>query len=139
MIMVVVRLHGRRHRGGRASHGPFLSSKKQNWKQRKKRKSFKAKTIKMLSPSSKCSRFSHSRASRIQNFSSRSTMVADNTFQCFVALPLWNPFCRPWASDNVSGVLEIIIMKLDYIFAPLLLLFGFVGGRVKSFIFYQFF
>ena len=42
--------------------------------------------------------------------------------QCFVALPLWNPFCRPWASDNVSGVLEIIIMKLDYI---LLLFFCF--------------
>ena len=29
-----------------------------------------------------------------QNFTCRSTMVADNTFQCSMAPPLWNPFCR---------------------------------------------
>ena len=31
-----------------------------------------------------------------KNFSYRPTMVADNTFQCSMAPPLWNPFCRPW-------------------------------------------
>ena len=29
-------------------------------------------------------------------FSCRPTMVADNTFQCSVAPPLWNAFRRPW-------------------------------------------
>ena len=31
-----------------------------------------------------------------KNFSYRPTMVADNTFQCSMAPPFWNPFCRPW-------------------------------------------
>ena len=34
-----------------------------------------------------------------ENFPCRSTMVADNSFQCSTApllCPLWNPFCRPW-------------------------------------------
>ena len=30
-----------------------------------------------------------------ENFSCRSTMVADNTFQCSMTPPLWNPFRRP--------------------------------------------
>ena len=38
-------------------------------------------------------------------------------------------------SDKFSGILEMIIMKLNYIFAPLLLLLYFVQGRVKDFIF----
>ena len=47
----------------------FLRSKKKKGKQREKRKTFKAKTIKSLSPrKAKCYCFSHSRASRIQKF-----------------------------------------------------------------------
>ena len=46
----------------------FLCSENKKGKQRKKRKSFKAETIKRLSPKSKCYCFSHSRASRIQKF-----------------------------------------------------------------------
>ena len=45
----------------------FLRSKKKG-KQRKERKTFKAETIKGLSPRSKLYCLSHSRASRIQNF-----------------------------------------------------------------------
>ena len=44
----------------------FLRSKKKKGKQREKRNTFKAETIKRLSPRSKCYCFSHSRASRIQ-------------------------------------------------------------------------
>ena len=53
-----------------AVHGPHthLCSKKKKGKQRKKGKSFKAETIKRLSPRSKCYCFSHSRASRIKKF-----------------------------------------------------------------------
>ena len=46
----------------------FLRSKKKKGKQWEKRKTFKAETIKRLSPRSKCYCFSHSRASRIQKF-----------------------------------------------------------------------
>ena len=46
----------------------ILCSENKKGKQRKKRKSFKAETIKRLSPRSKCYCFSHSRASRIQKF-----------------------------------------------------------------------
>ena len=51
----------------------FLRGKKK-WMQRKKRKGFKAETIKRLSPRLKCYCFSHSRASIIQNF----FMLANN-------------------------------------------------------------
>ena len=44
----------------------FLRSKKEKEVKEKKSKSFKAETIKRLSPGSKCRCFSHSRASRIQ-------------------------------------------------------------------------
>ena len=38
-------------------------------------------------------------------------------------------------NDNFSGVLEVMIMNLDYIFAPFVLFFW---GRVKKFIFQAF-
>ena len=59
----------------------------QSWKkekQRKKRKSFKVKTIKRLSSRSK-----------FKLFSCRPTMVTDNTFQYSMDPPLWNPFRWP--------------------------------------------
>ena len=46
----------------------FCVTKKKKRKQRKARKTFKAETIKRLSPRSKLYCLSHSRASRIQNF-----------------------------------------------------------------------
>ena len=66
----------------------FLSGKKKNGNKEKTRKSFKAETIKKLSPRSKCYCFSHSRASRIQKLFCRPTMMADSTFQCSVASPI---------------------------------------------------
>ena len=61
----------------------FFRSKKKIGGKRKKRKSFKAKTIKRLSPRSKCYYFSHSRVSRIQKF-----WLADIPSQCSMAPPL---------------------------------------------------
>ena len=64
----VLKMQGGRHWGDRGSHGPllFCVAKKKERKRKEKRKSFKAETIKMLSPRSKCYYFSHSRTSRIQ-------------------------------------------------------------------------
>ena len=61
---------GRRHpeRGPWPLHFFCVAVRKMG-KQREKRKSFKAETIRRLSPSSKCYCFSHSRASRIKKFS----------------------------------------------------------------------
>ena len=81
----------RRHKGGRGAMPPpptFLPSKKKKGKQRKAKKTFKAENIKRLSLKSKLYCLSHSRASRIQNFSCRPTMVADNTSQCSMATAL---------------------------------------------------
>ena len=44
----------------------FCVAKWKKWNKEKKRKSFKAETIKRLSPESKCYCFSHSRVSKIQ-------------------------------------------------------------------------
>ena len=87
---------GRQHRGRGWVEGmpppphtqTFLRSKKKNGNKGKTRKSFKAETIKKLSPRSKCYCFSHSRASRIQKLFCRPTMMADSTFQCSVASPI---------------------------------------------------
>ena len=59
-----------RGQGGNSPPLPhfFFRSKKKIGGKRKKRKSFKAKTIKRLSPRSRCYYFSHSRASRIEKF-----------------------------------------------------------------------
>ena len=63
-------------RGGAMSPPAFLRSKKKKGKQRENRKTFKAATIKRLSPRLKCYCFRQSRASRIQ---------ADNIRQCSMA------------------------------------------------------
>ena len=82
---------------GRGCHGSstFLRSKNRKGKQRKK-KIFKAETIKRLLARSKCYCFNYSSASRIQKFSCRPNMVANNTFQSSISPPLRNPFRRPW-------------------------------------------
>ena len=74
-ILCISVLQGRRYWGGPGDHAPslptnththtFLPSKKKKGKQRGKRKTFKAETIKRLSPRSKCYCFSRSRVSRI--------------------------------------------------------------------------
>ena len=71
--------------GGPGGHGPrlFFRIKKKIGKKRKKRKSFKAKTIKRLSPRSKCYYFSHSRASRIQRFSLSANHSGRHSFSVF--------------------------------------------------------
>ena len=65
-------------------HPTFLRSKKKKGNKGKK-ENFKAETIKRLSLKLKRYYFSHSRVSRI---------LADNTFQCSMAPPLWNSFLR---------------------------------------------
>ena len=57
---------GGRGEGHATSLPTFLHSEKKKGKQREKRKTFKAETIKRLSPRSKCYCFSNFRASRIQ-------------------------------------------------------------------------
>ena len=69
---------GGRKRGGGVWRSTFLRRKKQKGTPRKKKKTFKAETIKRLPPKSKCYCFNYSRAP---------TMVADNT-QCSMAPPL---------------------------------------------------
>ena len=54
------------HGGGKAMTPTFFRSKNKKGKQRGKRKTFKAETVKRLSPKSKRHCFNHSRASRIQ-------------------------------------------------------------------------
>ena len=74
-------------RGGSCPSPPsptFLSSKKKKGRKRQKRKSFKAETIKRLSPRSKYYCFSDSRASRIRKFYTQ----------------IWNPFWRPWCESK---------------------------------------
>ena len=39
-----------------------------------------------------------------ENFSSRPTMMADNTFQCFMAHPFWNPFRWPCSVGKLSNM-----------------------------------
>ena len=75
-ILCISVLQGWRYWGGAGGPCPlpphthththtFLPSKKKKGKQRGKRKTFKAETIKRLSPRSKCYCFSRSRVSRI--------------------------------------------------------------------------
>ena len=72
LILTTSLLHGTGSAilGGRGGHSPptFLCSKKKKGKQKEKRRTFKAETIKRLSPRSKCYCFSHCRVSRSQNF-----------------------------------------------------------------------
>ena len=65
------------------SHDPLLFSK-----QKKKINSFKAETVKWLSPRSKCYYFIRPRAPRIKNPSCQTAMLTGNTFQCSIAPPL---------------------------------------------------
>ena len=68
-----------------APHAPlsscFTITKRRKGNKEKKRNSFKAETIKKLSPRSKCYCSSYPRASTIQIFYRQSTSVADNSFQ----------------------------------------------------------
>ena len=59
-------------------------NKNEKGKQRKKRKSFKAETIKRLSPRSTCYCFSHSRLSKFQKF----FLSADSAHLIFVSKPV---------------------------------------------------
>ena len=85
---------------------PFFCSKKKIGEKRGKRKSFKAKTIKRLSPRLKCYYFSHSRASRIQKLFFSANHGGRHSFSVFHAPPLWNTFRRPWTEHKnvVTGV-----------------------------------
>ena len=85
---------------------PFLfffafAQQKEKRETKGKKKTFKAETIKRLSPRSKCYCFSHSRASRIQRFFCWSSLVADSTCQCSMAPPLWKSI-SPALSTNSS-------------------------------------
>ena len=82
---------------------PLFDIAKRKGKQRKI-ESFKAETIKKLSPRPKCYYFSHSRAPRIQTFFlvSQSRWPA-GTFQCSMAPPPWNPFRLPCEISNMPS------------------------------------
>ena len=82
---------------------PLFGIAKRKGKQRKI-ESFKAETIKKLSPRPKCYYFSHSRAPRIQTFFlvSQSRWPA-GTFQCSMTPPPWNPFRSPCEISNMPS------------------------------------
>ena len=111
LINIDMLKQGRQHRTG--AGGPCLSPSSPApstfWYSKKKREtkkieSFKAETIKKLSPRPKCYYFSHSRAPRIQTFFlvSQSRWPA-GTFQCSMALPPWNPFRPPCEISNMPS------------------------------------
>ena len=61
----------------------------------------------------------------------------NNTIKNFTVIYVFEIFIRVWAqfviiSDNISGVLKMMILKLDYVFAPLLL-FLFCKGQSQKF------
>ena len=66
----------------------FFRSKKKKGKQREKRKTFKAETIKRLSPKSNVTVLVILERLEFKNSSGRQIMVADNTCQCSMAPPL---------------------------------------------------
>ena len=74
----------------------FWVAKRKQRKKVKKRKNFNAKTIKRLSPRSKWNITASAILERLEfkNFSYLPIMVADNTFQRSMDLPIWNPFRR---------------------------------------------
>ena len=73
-------------------------------KRKKENKSFKAETIKSLSPRSQCYCFRHFRASRIQKCFLSASQVADITFQCTMDPPLWNLFRQPCFIPNFHKI-----------------------------------
>ena len=125
----------RRHRGGQGNHGPptFLHSKKKKGKQRKKRKSFRAETIKRLLPRSKCYCFSCSRASRTQTFFLSANCGGRQFFSVFhgpSTLKFISPALCTWAHDvrMCHKVIVVITERVHcfhdciYITLPILLL-----------------
>ena len=84
--------------GGYASPLPpslpptFLRSKKKKGKQREKRKTSKQKLLKACHQGGQnVTVLAILERLGFKNFSGRQTMVADNTCQCSIAPPLWNP------------------------------------------------
>ena len=81
----------------------FVRSKKKKERQSKKRKSFKAETIKKrLSTRSTCYFFSHNRASRIKKVFLLANHGGRQYFSVFHGSSPWNPFHRPckWSVKN---------------------------------------
>ena len=94
----------------------FLRSKKKKGRQRRKRKGFKAETIKRLSPRSKCYCFNHSRASRIRKFFLSVNHGGRHYFSVSDGRPLWNPFRRPCV---ITANILITIIRLTCYHLPL--------------------
>ena len=98
-------IQGRRHRRVPGGHGlppPFFRSKKKIRKKGKKERVSKQKLLKGYHQSQNVTVLAILERLEFKNFSCRPTMVADILFQCSMAPPLWNPFCRP--SNQVAAL-----------------------------------
>ena len=87
-------------------------------------KSFKAETIKRLSPRFKYYCFSHSRACRIQKFFLSPNHGRRQYFSCFMASPLWNPIeiLRPWWRNmKTSNILVIQCVTMNILLSQVIL------------------
>ena len=73
----------------------FCVVKRKKWNEGKKERVSKQKLLKSCHQGQNVTVLAILGRLESKNFSCRSTMVADNTFQCSMAAPLWNPF-RFW-------------------------------------------
>ena len=103
--------------------GTFLHNKKKKWRQRQKRKGFKAETIKRMSPRSKYC-FSHSRESIIPKFFFSANHGDWQYFSVLHGLPLWNSFRWPCTMHKIrcsnEFINELLFLKVKCLWIYLL-------------------
>ena len=85
-------------RGGGMTHPLFCVTKRKKRNKGKKQRVLMQKLIKDCHQSLNVTVLAILERLEFKNFSCRPTMIADNTFECFMAPPLWNPFRRPCMS-----------------------------------------
>ena len=97
--------------GGLGGYGStiFCIAKKKGSKE-EEIKNFKTKTIKRLSPISKCHCFNPLERLEFKKFYCRPTIVTGNTFKCSITSPLWNPFRQSCVFWQLSSVVFLIIL-----------------------------
>ena len=111
-----------RHQGGHGSP-TFLRGKKEKGRQRqKRRKGFKAETIKRLSPRSKYHCFSHSTASRIRKFFLSANHGGQQYFSVFHDPPPPSPKPSPHFEIHFAGPVDLLLLECIFFKGKLCLL-----------------
>ena len=83
---------------------PSGCSKKKNEKQRKRKGCHQGQNVTVLAILERL---------EFKNFSCRPTMVADNTFQCSMTPPLWNPFRRLYLTVDSLFTVKFIVWRIE--------------------------